>query len=173
MVGAIRKFLEDTPDLHRVYTHHPLLLRLFLLYPELMRRFGHRVLELWFSWEESSCEELDGVPSAGQPTLPASVAALFHMLRSSPSILLILLVGDHLLLSTVRGDGPALSGSWFPAVRRYPQLLLPASGLITISMLVGGLSAGRCLVNPYPFLSLMDVGSLRDMCLSNPRGIYL
>ncbi|XP_070309534.1 meiosis inhibitor protein 1 isoform X3 [Odocoileus virginianus] len=91
VVGAIRKFLEDTPDLHRVYTHHPLLLRLFLLYPELMRRFGHRVLELWFSWEESSCEELDGVPSAGQPTLPASVAALFHMLRSSPSILLILL----------------------------------------------------------------------------------
>ncbi|XP_065793513.1 meiosis inhibitor protein 1 [Muntiacus reevesi] len=91
VVGAIRKFLEDTPDLHRVYTHHPLLLRLFLLHPELMRRFGHRVLELWFSWEESSCEELDGVPSAGQPTLPASIAALFHMLRSSPSILLILL----------------------------------------------------------------------------------
>ncbi|XP_043737447.1 meiosis inhibitor protein 1 isoform X3 [Cervus elaphus] len=91
VVGVIRKFLEDTPDLHRVYTHHPLLLRLFLLHPELMRRFGHRVLELWFSWEESSCEELYGVPSAGQPTLPASVAALFHMLRSSPSILLILL----------------------------------------------------------------------------------
>ncbi|KAI4545837.1 hypothetical protein MG293_002392, partial [Ovis ammon polii] len=91
VVGAIRKFLEDTPDLHRVYTHHPLLLRLFLLHPELMRRFGHRVLELWFSWEESSCEELDGVPSAGQTTLPASVAALFHILRSSPSILLILL----------------------------------------------------------------------------------
>uniref|UniRef100_A0AAA9SD89 Meiotic double-stranded break formation protein 1 n=1 Tax=Bos taurus TaxID=9913 RepID=A0AAA9SD89_BOVIN len=91
VVGAIRKFLEDTPDLHRVYTHHPLLLRLFLLHPELMRRFGHRVLELWFSWEESSYEELDGVPSAGQPTLPASVAALFHIFRSSPSILLILL----------------------------------------------------------------------------------
>ena len=105
MVGAIRKFLEDTPDLHRVYTHHPLLLRLFLLHPELMRRFGHRVLELWFSWEESSYEELDGVPSAGQPTLPASVAALFHIFRSSPSILLILLVGDHLLISTVRGGG--------------------------------------------------------------------
>ena len=71
VVGAIRKFLEDTPDLHRVYTHHPLLLRLFLLHPELMRRFGHRVLELWFSWEESSYEELDGVPSAGQASLVA------------------------------------------------------------------------------------------------------
>nr|KAF6496362.1 meiotic double-stranded break formation protein 1 [Rousettus aegyptiacus] len=91
VVSAIRKFLEGIPDLHLIYTHHPLLLRLFLLYPELMSRFGHRVLELWFSWEESSCEDLDAVPSAGQPTLPASLAALFHILRSSPSILLILL----------------------------------------------------------------------------------
>ncbi|XP_045690965.1 meiosis inhibitor protein 1 [Phyllostomus hastatus] len=91
VVSAIRKFLEGTPDLHLIYTHHPLLLRFFLSYPELMSRFGHGVLELWFSWEESSCEELDDTPSAGQPTLPASLAALFHILRSSPSILLILL----------------------------------------------------------------------------------
>ncbi|XP_019489434.1 PREDICTED: meiosis inhibitor protein 1 [Hipposideros armiger] len=91
VVSAIRKFLEGIPDLHVIYTHHPLLLRFFLLHPELMSRFGHRVLELWFSWEESSYEELDDVLSAGQPTLPASLAALFHILRSSPSILLILL----------------------------------------------------------------------------------
>ncbi|XP_042849322.1 meiosis inhibitor protein 1 isoform X2 [Panthera tigris] len=91
VVSAIRKFLEGIPDLHLVYIHHPLLLRFFLLYPELMSRFGHRVLELWFSWEESSYEELDDVSSAGQSPLPASLAALFYMLRSSPSILLILL----------------------------------------------------------------------------------
>ncbi|XP_029809952.1 meiosis inhibitor protein 1 [Suricata suricatta] len=92
VVSAIRKFLEGIPDLHLVYIHHPLLLRFFLSYPELMSRFGHRVLELWFSWEESSYEEeLDEVSSAGRPPLPASLAALFHMLRSSPSILLILL----------------------------------------------------------------------------------
>ncbi|XP_036923898.1 meiosis inhibitor protein 1 [Sturnira hondurensis] len=91
VVNAIRKFLEGIPDLHLIYTHHPLLLRFFLLYPELMSRFGHRVLELWFSWEESCYEEWDDIPSAGQPALPASLAALFHILRSSPSILLILL----------------------------------------------------------------------------------
>ncbi|XP_053082833.1 meiosis inhibitor protein 1 isoform X1 [Acinonyx jubatus] len=91
VVSAIRKFLEGIPDLHLVYIHHPLLLRFFLLYPELMSRFGHRVLELWFSWEESSYEELDDVSSAGQSPLPAGLAALFYMLRSSPSILLILL----------------------------------------------------------------------------------
>ncbi|XP_064139510.1 meiosis inhibitor protein 1 [Loxodonta africana] len=90
-VSAIRKFLEDIWDLHLVYTHHPSLLRFFLLYPELMSRFGHRVLELWFSWEEISYEELDNVPSAGQSTLPANLAALFLILRSSPSTLLILL----------------------------------------------------------------------------------
>lgn len=109
MVSAIRKFLEGIPDLHLVYIHHPLLLRFFLLYPELMSRFGHRVLELWFSWEESSYEELDDVPSAGQSPLPASITALFHMLRSSPSILLILLVGDHLLISAFRDGGLSLS----------------------------------------------------------------
>ncbi|XP_036108072.1 meiosis inhibitor protein 1 [Molossus molossus] len=91
MVGVIRNFLEGISDLHLIYTHHPLLLRFFLLYPELMSRFGHRVLELWFSWEDSSYEELDDVPSAGHPTLPASLGDLFHILRSSPSILLILL----------------------------------------------------------------------------------
>lgn len=129
MVSAIRKFLEGIPDLHLIYTHHPLLLRFFLSYPELMSRFGHRVLELWFSWEESSYEELDDIPSAGQPTLPASLAALFHILRSSPSILLILLVSDHLLISTFRDSGPSLSGSWFTEVRRHQQPLPPTSGL--------------------------------------------
>uniref|UniRef100_A0A8D1GX38 Meiosis inhibitor protein 1 n=1 Tax=Sus scrofa TaxID=9823 RepID=A0A8D1GX38_PIG len=98
VVSAIRKSLEWVPDLHLVYTHHPHLLRLFLLYPELMSRFGHRVLDLWFSWEESSYEELDDVSSGGQPTLPASLAVLFHILRSSPSILLILLSGNLPLL---------------------------------------------------------------------------
>ncbi|XP_045145659.1 meiosis inhibitor protein 1 isoform X3 [Echinops telfairi] len=90
-VSAIRKFLEGLPDLHLVYTHHTPLVRLFLLYPELMSRFGHQVLELWFSWEEISCEELDFIPSAEQPTLPDSLASLFLILRNSPSILLILL----------------------------------------------------------------------------------
>ncbi|XP_037702185.1 meiosis inhibitor protein 1 [Choloepus didactylus] len=91
VVTAVRTFLEGILDLHLVYTHHPLLLKLFLLYPELMSRFGHRVLELWFSWEESSYEELDNISSAGQPTLSASLRTLFHIIRSSPSVLLILL----------------------------------------------------------------------------------
>ncbi|XP_006150782.1 meiosis inhibitor protein 1 [Tupaia chinensis] len=99
VISAIRKFLEGVPDLHLVYTHHYLLLRFFLMYPELMSRFGHRVLELWFSWEERSHEELDDGLSAGQLTLPTNLTVLFQMLRSSLSILLILL--DLIYSSTV------------------------------------------------------------------------
>ncbi|XP_012880229.1 PREDICTED: meiosis inhibitor protein 1 [Dipodomys ordii] len=91
VVSAIRKFLESISDLYLVYTHHPHLLRFFLVYPELMSRFGHRVLELWFSFEGSNYEELDDVPFAEQPTLPPSFTDLFQILRSSPSILLILM----------------------------------------------------------------------------------
>ncbi|KAM6214789.1 meiosis inhibitor protein 1 [Rhynchocyon petersi] len=90
-VSAIRKFLEAISDLNLIYTHKPPLLRFFLLYPELMSRFGQRVLELWFTWEEISYEELDDSPTARQQPLPASMAALFLILRSSPSILFILL----------------------------------------------------------------------------------
>ncbi|XP_004676485.2 PREDICTED: meiosis inhibitor protein 1 [Condylura cristata] len=91
VVSATRKFLEGVPDLRSVYSHHPLLLRFFLLHPELMSRFGHRVLELWLCWEESSSEGPGPGSPAGKAALPASLAALFRVLRSSPSILLILL----------------------------------------------------------------------------------
>ncbi|XP_063119689.1 meiosis inhibitor protein 1 isoform X1 [Rattus norvegicus] len=91
VVSAIRKCLEGTSDLRLVYTHHPLLLRLFLVCPGLMGRFGHRVLELWFSWEESGYENLDDDSSPGRTVFPANFAALFQMLRSMPSVLLILL----------------------------------------------------------------------------------
>ncbi|XP_049628411.1 meiosis inhibitor protein 1 [Suncus etruscus] len=91
-VSAVRKFLEAIPDLNLVYTHHPLVLRFFLLYPQLMSRFGYRVLELWFSWGEDDYEGLDDSPSPGTPpSVPASLGTLFHMLRNSPSILLILI----------------------------------------------------------------------------------
>ncbi|XP_006866927.1 PREDICTED: meiosis inhibitor protein 1 [Chrysochloris asiatica] len=91
LLSAVRHFLEDFTDLHLIYTHHLPLLRFFLLYPEMMSRFGHRVLEMWFSWEEIHHEELDDVSCVQEPPLPASLAALFLIIRSSPSILLMLL----------------------------------------------------------------------------------
>ncbi|CAH6791246.1 Mei1 [Phodopus roborovskii] len=91
VISAIRKFLEGISDLRLVYTHHPLLLRFFLVYPVLMSRFGHRVLELWFSREECSYENLDDDSSPGHTIFPTNLAALFQTFRSTPSSLLILL----------------------------------------------------------------------------------
>lgn len=122
-VSAVRKFLEAIPDLNLVYTHHSLVLRFFLLYPQLMSRFGHRVLELWFSWGEEDYEGLDDSSSPGTlPSMPTSLGTLFHMLRNSPSILLILIVGTQLLPLQLRRVDPL----W----ERFPKLWYSAVALL-------------------------------------------
>ncbi|KFW11873.1 Meiosis inhibitor protein 1, partial [Fulmarus glacialis] len=81
---TIRRILDNLPDLSL------LLLKFFLCYPELMGRFGHQVLQLWFSWgdcrqtetEEAGFDVSDLLNSAN-PLLP--------ILKSNSSILLILL----------------------------------------------------------------------------------
>ncbi|XP_043346665.1 meiosis inhibitor protein 1 isoform X8 [Dermochelys coriacea] len=98
---AIRRVLENTSDLSLVYIHHPLLLKFFLHYSELMGRFGHRFLQLWFSWEDySQIETEDAVSglSFGLPDYPNSFTTLLHILKDNSSVLLILL--DLVCLST-------------------------------------------------------------------------
>uniref|UniRef100_F7AUF9 Meiotic double-stranded break formation protein 1 n=1 Tax=Ornithorhynchus anatinus TaxID=9258 RepID=F7AUF9_ORNAN len=91
---AIRKALEGVSDLGPVYAHHPLLLRLFLQHPDLMSVYGHRFLELWFSWEESN---LPGAEGAALPSFStwsnssASLNTLLSILKDNSSVLLILL----------------------------------------------------------------------------------
>ncbi|XP_044535239.1 meiosis inhibitor protein 1 [Gracilinanus agilis] len=85
-LSALRKMLEAVPDLSLVYSHHPYTLKFFLTYPELLSRFGHRVLELWFSWEDLASD----APSSA-PALPDHVDLLLHILKSTSSVLLILL----------------------------------------------------------------------------------
>ncbi|XP_075792118.1 meiosis inhibitor protein 1 isoform X4 [Pelodiscus sinensis] len=98
---AIRRVLENTSDLDSVYTHHPLLLKFFLRYSELMGRFGHQILQFWFSWEDySQIETEDAVfgLSSGLPEYPNRFTTLFHILKGNSSVLLILL--DLVCLST-------------------------------------------------------------------------
>ncbi|XP_056653417.1 meiosis inhibitor protein 1 isoform X2 [Monodelphis domestica] len=85
-LSALRKMLEAVSDLSLVYSHHPYTLKFFLIYPELLSRFGHRVLELWFSWEDLAFD----APSSA-PALPDHVDLLLHILKSTSSVLLILL----------------------------------------------------------------------------------
>ncbi|XP_051818169.1 meiosis inhibitor protein 1 [Antechinus flavipes] len=93
-LSAIRKTLESIPDLSQVYSHHPCTLRFFLTYPDLLSRFGHRVLELWLTWEDRGNKETEDPASpapARPPALPHSWGPLLHILKSSSSVLLILL----------------------------------------------------------------------------------
>ncbi|XP_005040006.2 PREDICTED: meiosis inhibitor protein 1 [Ficedula albicollis] len=89
-LSTIKRILDNLSDLSLVYVHCPLLLKFFLRYPELMGRFGHQVLQLWFSWEDckqAEAEEADfGTSSQLNTANP-----LLPILKSNSSILLILL----------------------------------------------------------------------------------
>ncbi|NXU94979.1 MEII1 protein, partial [Xiphorhynchus elegans] len=87
---TIRRILDNLPDLSLVYVHCPLLLKFFLRYPELMGRFGHQVLQLWFSWEDSKQTEPEE-PDFGMSDQLNSGSPLLAILKSNSSILLILL----------------------------------------------------------------------------------
>ncbi|NXB71126.1 MEII1 protein, partial [Donacobius atricapilla] len=89
-LSAIRRILDNLPDLSLVYVHCPLLLKFFLCYPELMGRFGHQVLQLWFSWEDckqTEAEEAD----FGTSNQLNNADPLLPILKNNSSILLILL----------------------------------------------------------------------------------
>ncbi|NXV08213.1 MEII1 protein, partial [Cettia cetti] len=89
-LSTIRRILNNLPDLSLVYVHCPLLLKFFLRYPELMGRFGHQVLQLWFSWEDYKQTEAEKV-DFGTSNQLNSADPLLPILKSNSSILLILL----------------------------------------------------------------------------------
>ncbi|KAM6321189.1 meiosis inhibitor protein 1 [Aegotheles albertisi] len=87
---TIRRILDNLPDLSLVYVHCPLLLKFFLRYPELMGRFGHQVLQLWFSWGD--CKQMESEEAgSGMSDRLNTANPLFPILKSNSSILLILL----------------------------------------------------------------------------------
>ena len=90
---TIRRILDNLPDLSLVYVHCPLLLKFFLRYRELMGRFGHQVLQLWFSWGDCKQTETEEAGFGVSDQL-SSANPLLPILKSNSSILLILLVCD-------------------------------------------------------------------------------
>ncbi|XP_019470039.1 meiosis inhibitor protein 1 [Meleagris gallopavo] len=87
---TVKRILDNLPDLSLVYIHCPLLLKFFLHYPELMGRFGHQVLQLWFSWEDCSHMEIEETAFGTSDQLN-NANPLLPILKSNSSILLILL----------------------------------------------------------------------------------
>ncbi|XP_077195472.1 meiosis inhibitor protein 1 isoform X1 [Paroedura picta] len=92
-LSAIKRILDVTSDFTLVYVHHPLLLKFFLFYPELMGRFGHRILQLWFLCEDySQFESQNAVPSINARFDSSNYLNSFLcMLKDNPSALLVLL----------------------------------------------------------------------------------
>ncbi|XP_042323675.1 meiosis inhibitor protein 1 isoform X2 [Sceloporus undulatus] len=93
-LATIRRILDAISDLSLVYVHHPLMLKFFLHYPELMKRFGHCILQLWFSCEDySQIESEDAVTSDSAVFLQSfhSLNSLLSMLKGNLSALLVLL----------------------------------------------------------------------------------
>ncbi|XP_025064706.1 meiosis inhibitor protein 1 [Alligator sinensis] len=91
---AIKRIVENISDVGSIYVHHPLLLKFFLRYSELVGRFGHQILQLWFSWEDCSQMEIEDAASelsSGLPDCPNGFNSLLHILKGNSSILLILL----------------------------------------------------------------------------------
>ncbi|XP_054843718.1 meiosis inhibitor protein 1 [Eublepharis macularius] len=93
-LSCIKRVLEITSDFALVYVHHPQLLNFFLFYPELMGRFGHRILELWFSCEDyNQTESEDAVTRINNSVSDSAnyFDSLLCMLKENPSALLVLL----------------------------------------------------------------------------------
>ncbi|KFV50773.1 Meiosis inhibitor protein 1, partial [Gavia stellata] len=87
---TIRRILDGLPDLSLIYVHCPPLLKFFLHYPELMGRFGHQVLQLWFSWGDCKQTETEEA-GLGISDQLNKTDLLLPILKSNSSILLILL----------------------------------------------------------------------------------
>ncbi|XP_058047648.1 meiosis inhibitor protein 1 [Ahaetulla prasina] len=93
-LSAIRKILDVISDLSLVYVHHPLLLKFFLQYPDLMGRFGHCILQLWFSYEDFSQTEYEDAATRGSVDFSDSSInfnSLICLLKANPSAVLVLL----------------------------------------------------------------------------------
>ncbi|KAL7982457.1 hypothetical protein Chor_010055 [Crotalus horridus] len=93
-LSAIRKILDVISDFSLVYVHHPLLLKFFLQYPDLMGRFGYSILQLWFSCENFSQTEYEDVATRGSGGFSDSsnnFNSLISMLKANPSAILVLL----------------------------------------------------------------------------------
>ncbi|XP_066490300.1 meiosis inhibitor protein 1 [Tiliqua scincoides] len=100
-LSAIRRILDVISDFSQVYIHHPLLLKFFLHYPELMGRFGHCILQLWFSCEDynqNESEDADTTLSSEFSDSSNNLNSLLCMLKCNPSALLVLL--DLICLGT-------------------------------------------------------------------------
>ncbi|XP_075430136.1 meiosis inhibitor protein 1 isoform X2 [Ascaphus truei] len=96
-LNGICRILEGAPDLRLIYSHHPLFLKFFLRYPQLLERFGRAIMELWISHEEygqiDNEEVSSGASDGTESKTPDQCISLplLNILHANPNSMLILL----------------------------------------------------------------------------------
>ncbi|XP_063796516.1 meiosis inhibitor protein 1 isoform X2 [Pseudophryne corroboree] len=94
-LNVICKILENVPEIHLVYFHHPIFLKFFLRYPQLMQKYGRQVMELWIIQEDCSVvSEKNPKASNVAKLMPATQCTsnpILSILHSYPNVILILL----------------------------------------------------------------------------------
>ncbi|XP_056384079.1 meiosis inhibitor protein 1-like [Hyla sarda] len=94
-VNMICKMLENVPDIQVVYCHHPLFLKLFFNYPQLMEKYGCPIMKCWINQEDCNKDESKtSNATKHNPTVECTAKPIISILHHSPTAILILLVSQ-------------------------------------------------------------------------------
>ncbi|KAM4022982.1 meiosis inhibitor protein 1-like isoform 1-T2 [Anomaloglossus baeobatrachus] len=86
----ICKMLENVPEIQEVYFHHPLFLKLFFNYSQLMEKYGCFVMKCWINHEDLKDEATADIVTKLHPTVKWTSTPI-SILNYCPNAILILL----------------------------------------------------------------------------------
>ncbi|XP_077133549.1 meiosis inhibitor protein 1 isoform X2 [Ranitomeya variabilis] len=91
-INMICKMLENVPEIQKVYFHHPLFLKLFFNYSQLMETYGCLVMKCWINQEYlKEDESTASIVSKLHPTVRWTSTPIISILNYCPNAILILL----------------------------------------------------------------------------------
>ncbi|XP_044157379.1 meiosis inhibitor protein 1 [Bufo gargarizans] len=90
-VNIICKMLENVPEIQMVYFHHPLFLKLFFNYPQLMEKYGCLVMKCWIQEDCHEEEAKSSLVTKLHPTVQWTSVSLISILHDCPNAILTLL----------------------------------------------------------------------------------
>ncbi|XP_072277032.1 meiosis inhibitor protein 1 [Pyxicephalus adspersus] len=88
-VNVVCRLIENISEVRLVYFHHPLFIKFFFHYPQLLEKYGSQIMKLWMHKEDSST--VSEKNSNLIPTAHDSLNPILNILHSYPNALLVLL----------------------------------------------------------------------------------
>ncbi|XP_075689717.1 meiosis inhibitor protein 1 isoform X2 [Rhinoderma darwinii] len=91
-VNMVCKMLENVPDIQVAYFHHPLFLKLFFNYPQLMEKYGCLVMKCWIIQDDCKEDESKAsIITKLNPSVQWTSMPILSILHSCPDAIVILL----------------------------------------------------------------------------------